>query len=126
MDNDAGREDKHYEHVLCSPRSPMFLFQNVADNRSIPASKRTTRYILLEGVIGFGLALSACWTTLLGYELVKLLELAILRIARPIASGIWLPTLESRIPPPLKVFVNGQKIASNGTKDRFNVFYGGG
>lgn len=50
---------------------------NLADNRSIPASKRTTRYILLEGVIGFGLALSACWTTLLGYELVKLLELAI-------------------------------------------------
>jgi hypothetical protein len=50
---------------------------NPTDNRSIPVPKRTIRDILLEGVIGFGLALSACWTILLGYGLVKLLELAI-------------------------------------------------
>jgi len=50
---------------------------SAADIGSMSVLRRTIRDLLFEGIIGIGLGLSAVWTILLGYGVVKLVELVI-------------------------------------------------
>jgi len=47
------------------------------DLRSVPTRKRSIRDLWPEAVVGLGLGLSAVWTILLVYGLIRLIELAI-------------------------------------------------
>jgi hypothetical protein len=49
----------------------------IVDNASAPLATPFVHRIWPVAVVGFGLALTAAWLCLLGYELVKLLEMAI-------------------------------------------------
>ncbi len=60
-----------------SPCQPGSLTADAHSAPAIPAATSSANRIWPVAVIGFGLALTAAWMCLLGYGLVKIIEMAI-------------------------------------------------